>query len=130
MTHTGRRYPLRGIFVIEVELLDSLTVVVYQVPVDTVVVSYTVFTTVGRAGSPAVSSSSFTIEAGSSQVPTYWVAVPCTVMVTVGRSLPLSKKPLWLVRTSEDKAKVVGENVSARCLQISALTDAQRNRGR
>ena len=102
----------------------------YQVPVDTVVVSYTVFITVGRAGSPAVSSSSFTIEAGSSQVPTYWVAVPYTVTVTVGRSSPLSKKPLWLVGTSEDKAEVVGENVSARCLQISALTDAQRNKGK
>ena len=130
MTYTGRRYPLRGIFVIEVELLDSPTVVVYQVAVDTVVVSYTVFTTVGRAGSPAVSSSSFTIEAGSSQVPTYWVAVPYTVTVTVGRPVPPSKKPLRLVGTSEDKARDVGENVPARCPRISALRDAQRNRGR
>lgn len=73
-------------------------------------VSYTVFITVGRAGSPAVSSSPFITEAGSSQV-TYWVAVPYTVTVTVGRSVPPSKKPLRLVGTSEDKAGVVGENV-------------------
>lgn len=66
-------------------------------------VSYTVFVTVGRAGSPTVSSSSFTIEAGSSQAPTYWVAIPYTITVTVGRSVPPSKKPLWLVGTSGDK---------------------------
>lgn len=78
MTHTGRRYPLRGVFVIEVELLDSLIAVVYQVPVDTFVVSYTVFITVSGAGLSAVSFSSFTIEARSNQAPTYLVAVPYT----------------------------------------------------
>ena len=75
-----------------------------------------------------MSSSSFTIEAESSQVPTYWVAVPYTVTVTVGRSVPPSKKPLRLGGTSEDKTGVVGENVPARCLWISAPTDAQRGR--
>jgi hypothetical protein len=78
-------------------------VVIYQVPAETVVVSYTVFITVGRAGSPAVSSSSFIIEAGTSQAPTYWIAIPYTITVTVRRSVPPSKKPLRLVGTGEDK---------------------------
>jgi len=54
-----------------------------------------------------VRSLSFTIEAGSSQAPTYWVAVLYTVAVTVGRSVPLYKKPLRLVGASEDKLELL-----------------------